>query len=88
MNQSVCRRCDVGAAGVDLNTASSSELADFCGLGSSRAEQIARSRPLQDWDDVLRLDGFTRDLLRDMQHAGARIGGAAGGGDRPGREHA
>lgn len=78
----------VGAVGVDLNAAGSSELAEFCGLGSERAMQIVRSRPIQDWDDVRRLDGFTPELIRDMQHAGARIGGKAGGGDRPGREHA
>lgn len=76
------------AQGLDLNTASPELLARLCGLGADRARRLVEARPLHGWDDVARLDGFSPPLLRDLQHAGARIGGAGGGGDRPGRDHA
>lgn len=76
------------ARGVDLNTASADELSRLVGMGRTRANSIVHARPLREWDDVARLDGFGPDLVRELQHAGARIGGSGGGGDRPGREHA
>lgn len=82
------RRASPGARGLDLNTASIEKLAAFCALGKPRARTIVQARPLRSWEEVGRLPGFGPPLIRDMQHAGARIGGTAGGGDRPGREPA
>lgn len=76
------------AQGVDLNTASDERLSTFCGIGSEIARRIIQARPLRGWDDIARLEGFSPQLLRELQHAGARIGGAGGGGDRPRRDHA
>ncbi|MEJ7930176.1 type II secretion system protein GspK [Ramlibacter sp. AN1015] len=76
------------AAGVDLNTASEQVLSSALGLDSDMIQQLVQVRPLRSWDDVARLAGFTAPQLRALQHAGARIGGPDGGGDRPGRVHA
>lgn len=76
------------AQGLDLNVASSQEISDLCGLGPDRARSIVNARPLYGWDDVARTPGFTPELIRQLQHAGARIGGPGGGGDRPGRDNA
>lgn len=77
-----------GAEGVDLNTCPAPSLDGLCGLGPERAARIVHARPLSSWDEVRRLDGFDDALVAALQHAGARIGGPGGGGDRPGRVHA
>lgn len=77
-----------GARGLDLNTCGERELASICDVGQERARRVVQARPLRTWDDVRRLEGFDAELLHTMQHAGARIGGTGGGGDRPGRDHA
>jgi DNA uptake protein ComE-like DNA-binding protein len=76
------------AQGVDLNTCPERDIAALAGLGSERARRLVAARPLESWDDVRRLEGFDDRVVHALAHAGARIGGRGGGGDRPGREHA
>lgn len=65
------------AKGVDLNTASQDELEKVGGLGRDRAARIVHSRPLNGWDDVKRIEGFSDKLVQDLQQSGATIGRSA-----------
>lgn len=64
------------ANGVDLNSASRDELERVGGLGRERAQRIIESRPLRNWDDVRRIEGFSDKLVQDLRQAGARVGGS------------
>jgi len=63
------------ANSVDLNTASQQELERVGGLGTDRARRIIQARPLNSWDDVKKIEGFSDTLVNDLKQAGARIGG-------------
>ncbi len=63
------------ANGVDLNTASEQDLENVGGLGRERARRIIQSRPLNSWEDVKNIEGFSDKLVQDLKQAGARIGG-------------
>ncbi len=63
------------AGGVDLNSASEQELERVGGLGRERAQRIVQSRPINSWEDVKKIEGFSDKLVQDLQQAGARIGG-------------
>ncbi len=63
------------ANGVDLNSASAQELENVGGLGRERAQRIIQARPLNSWDDVKKIEGFSDKLVNDLRQAGARIGG-------------
>jgi DNA uptake protein ComE-like DNA-binding protein len=65
------------AKGVDLNTASENELEKVGGLGRERAARIVQSRPLNSWEDVKRIAGFSDKLVEDLKQAGANIGRSA-----------
>ncbi len=59
---------------IDLNSASQQELERVGGLGQDRARRIINARPLNSWDDVKNIEGFS-DTLTDLKQAGATIGG-------------
>lgn len=62
------------AKGVDLNSAGESELEQVGGLGRERALRIIDARPLNSWDDLKQIPGFSDTLIEDLRRAGARIG--------------
>jgi Helix-hairpin-helix motif len=66
------------ANGVDLNRASADELERVGGLGRERAQRIIQARPLNSWEDVKRIEGFSETLVNDLRQAGARIGNDRG----------
>ena len=66
------------ANGVDLNTASQDQLEQVGGLGKERARQIIEARPLNSWEDVKRIEGFSDTLVNDLRQAGARVGSDRG----------
>jgi len=66
------------ANGVDLNTASQDQLEQVGGLGKERARQIIEARPLDSWEDVKRIEGFSDTLVNDLRQAGARVGSDRG----------
>lgn len=61
------------ANGVDLNTASQQDLEGVGGLGPDRAKRIIQARPLNSWDDLKKIEGFSETLVNDLKQAGARI---------------
>lgn len=63
------------AKGIDLNSASQQELERVGGLGQDRARRIINARPLNSWDDVKNIEGFSDTLVNDLRKAGATIGG-------------
>ncbi len=65
------------AQGVDLNSARREDLERVGGLGSERAQRIIDARPIQSWDDLKRIPGFSDTLVQDLRQAGARIGSKA-----------
>jgi len=65
------------ANNVDLNSASEQELENVGGLGRERARRIVQSRPLNSWDDVKRIEGFSDGLVEDLRQAGATLGRSA-----------
>lgn len=65
------------AKGVDLNSASVEDLEQVGGLGRARAQRIVDARPLESWDDVKRIEGFSDKLVDDLQRAGATVGSRA-----------
>lgn len=67
------------AKGVDLNSASEQELERVGGLGRERAQRIINARPLNSWDDLKEIEGFSGKLIQDLRQAGATIGGERGG---------
>lgn len=58
---------------VDLNIASEEELEVIGDLGPERAHQIVENRPFRSWDDLKRIEGFSDQLVEDLQAAGARL---------------
>ncbi len=60
---------------IDLNSASQQELERVGGLGQDRARRIINARPLNSWDDVKNIEGFSDTLVTDLKQAGATIGG-------------
>lgn len=66
------------ADGIDLNTADESELENIGGLGRERAGRIVQARPLKNWDDVRKIEGFSETLVNDLRQAGATVGGNRG----------
>lgn len=62
------------AHGVDLNTASREQLERVGGLGQDRAERIIQNRPIRNWDDLRRVEGFSETLVEDLKQAGATLG--------------
>jgi DNA uptake protein ComE-like DNA-binding protein len=65
------------ANNVDLNSTSEQELENVGGLGRERARRIVQSRPLNSWDDVKRIEGFSDKLVEDLRQAGATLGRSA-----------
>jgi len=65
------------ASGVDLNSASRDQLERVGGLGPDRAQRIIQQRPIQSWDDLKNIEGFSDKLVMDLRQAGARIGDKA-----------
>jgi DNA uptake protein ComE-like DNA-binding protein len=63
------------AKGIDLNSGSQQELERVGGLGQDRARRIINARPLNSWDDVKNIEGFSDTLVNDLRKAGATIGG-------------
>ncbi len=59
------------AGGVDLNNASEEELERVAGIGSQRAKELVRARPLQSWEDLKRVPGFSEALVEELKEAGA-----------------
>jgi DNA uptake protein ComE-like DNA-binding protein len=66
------------ANGVDLNSASEQELERVGGLGRERARRIIDKRPIQSWDDLRDIEGFSEKLVNDLRQAGARIANQGG----------
>lgn len=66
------------ANGVDLNSASEEQLENVGGLGRDRARRLIQARPLNGWEDVKSIEGFSDTLVNDLRQAGARIGNERG----------
>lgn len=66
------------AKGVDLNSANQQELERVGGLGQDRARRIIQARPINSWDDLKKIEGFSDILVNDLRQAGATIGGSRG----------
>ncbi len=62
------------ARGVNLNTAGRDQLEQVGGLGRERAERLIQARPLDGWEDVKRIEGFSDTLVNDLKRAGATVG--------------
>jgi len=62
------------ARNVDLNSASEQDLENVGGLGRERARRIVQSRPLNSWEDVKGIEGFSDKLVDDLKSAGATVG--------------
>jgi len=43
------------------------------GLGRERARRIIQARPLKNWDDLKKIEGFSDTLVNDLREAGATI---------------
>lgn len=65
------------AGGIDLNSASEEELEQVGGLGHERAERIIHSRPINSWEELEKVPGFSQTLINDLKKAGATLGRAA-----------
>jgi len=75
-----------GAEGLELNTANSEEMENIGGMGPARARRITVARPLRNWEDLRRIEGFSDQLVDDLRHAGARIGRSSETLQRQGRQ--
>jgi DNA uptake protein ComE-like DNA-binding protein len=62
---------------VDLNTASEEELSNLPMVGPVRALDLIQHRPFQNWQDVGRVPGFSKEAVNDLKSAGAQIGAPA-----------
>lgn len=59
---------------IDINHATVDELARLDGVGRERAQEIIRSRPFRNWEDVRRIPGLEDRVFQALQK-GATIGG-------------
>lgn len=69
---------------IDLKTAPFQQLERIPGLGRRRAEEIVDFRnknPLETWDDVRRIPGFSADLVKALQDGGMTVAGIPGDED-------
>jgi helix-hairpin-helix protein len=62
------------ANGIDLNNAELYELERVGGLGRVLATRIIRHRPFRKWDDLLNIQGFDLELIKDLRGSGAKLG--------------
>ena len=62
------------AKGIDLNNASEEELEKIGGIGRERARRIIEARPLNSWDDLKKIEGFSETLVNNLREAGATLG--------------
>ncbi|HYG33645.1 MAG TPA: helix-hairpin-helix domain-containing protein [Clostridia bacterium] len=60
-------------AGINLNTASSEELAKLPGIGPDKAWDLMQHRPYRNWEDVKRVPGIHEKAVEIMQRSGATI---------------
>lgn len=54
---------------IDLNTATSAELARLPGIGSDKAWDLIQHRPYLNWEDVKRVPGFTEEAVEVLRQA-------------------
>jgi DNA uptake protein ComE-like DNA-binding protein len=58
---------------VDLNSATTVEIAKLQGVNLITAEAIVARRPLRGWDDLRGLTGVSEGLIKQLRSSGARI---------------
>jgi DNA uptake protein ComE-like DNA-binding protein len=59
---------------IDLNTASQKDLERLPAVGKKRDKLIIENRPLENWEDLRRVPGFSGEMIDDLKSGGIELG--------------